>query len=209
MDTLRHYFSVHRLKAPSAWSQPVSTLAATILDTAALVSVRPLGTGRRRSTVTVREAEAVRIVPHTHEAFEDLYILQRELASGGSGTVWSATHQPTATAVAIKVMRTPDSDTSSAFWNHREIEILKTVHWRLSPHLTQKRADWVCPALVPVLQLRHPNIVRVFDSFDVPGEVRIVMELVQGRDAFEVMHARVRQWGALRCCIGSSAKLII
>ena len=40
-------------------------------------------------------------------------------------------------------------------------------------------------------QLRHPNIVRLYDSFDEEEFVYIVMELIRGQDAFEVMHAKV------------------
>ena len=47
----------------------------------------------------------------------------------------------------------------------------------------------VCCSLV--CQLRHPNIVRFHDFFDEDEELKIVMELVTGDDAFETMQKKV------------------
>jgi serine/threonine protein kinase len=41
-------------------------------------------------------------------------------------------------------------------------------------------------------QLHHPNIVRFFDYFDEDDELKIVMELVAGEDAYETMAKKVR-----------------
>ena len=68
------------------------------------------------------------IPPHAPEQdFESLYVLEKKLASGGSGTVYSGTYLPTSHPVAVKVMIVPADESAEAFWNQREIEIMKTV----------------------------------------------------------------------------------
>ncbi len=85
---------------------------------------RPITPGRRRSTW----AEAYVIPTHgPDEAFDQLFKLDKRLASGGSGTVWSAIHKPTGTPVAVKIMMLPADETAEAFWNQREIDVMKTV----------------------------------------------------------------------------------
>jgi hypothetical protein len=59
----------------------------------------------------------------------------------------------------------------------------------------------------PRAQLRHPNIVRFYDFFDDNEELKIVMELVTGDDAFETMQKKVACDGASfghdgRCLLG-------
>ena len=39
--------------------------------------------------------------------------------------------------------------------------------------------------------MRHPHIVRLYDSFEDHEEMKIVMELIRGEDAFEVMQKKV------------------
>lgn len=80
--------------------------------------------------------------------------LVRELGEGGGGTVYEATHAGLGIRVAVKVLRSADTDTQG---------------------LARLRAEARMLA-----HLNHPNLVRVYD-FDEDGPVPyLILELVEG-----------------------------
>jgi serine/threonine-protein kinase len=84
------------------------------------------------------------------------FVLQRQIGSGGVGTVWAAQDTRTGRAVALKILR--PSDPSSA-------EILRARLLR-EAHATRR--------------IDHPAIVPVLDVLDYAASPVLVMDLLQG-----------------------------
>src|SRR5687767_6883950 len=100
----------------------------------------------------------------------DNLLLERELGSGGMGTVWSARNCALGSQVAVKVLHGGGS--------------------RVSEH-TRQRFEQEARG---VAQLDHPHIVKVFDYGLTPdGEPFIVMELLRGED----VRQRIERLGRL------------
>jgi serine/threonine protein kinase len=83
------------------------------------------------------------------------FVLEKELGRGGMGVVYQAWQPDAARRVAIKVLRTGSSDDPS-----------ERRRWQREAHAMG--------------QLRHPNIVRLYDVGEAPGRRYLVLELVQG-----------------------------
>ncbi|RBY94427.1 serine/threonine protein kinase [Blastococcus sp. TBT05-19] len=104
----------------------------------------------------------------TTRALGSRYVLERQLGSGAMGTVWAAVDQRTGGTVAAKLLRPEFA---------RDPEILT--------RFVQERSI--------LLDLVHPNVVRVRDLVVEGEDLAIVMDLVEGAD----LRARLRAAGTL------------
>jgi hypothetical protein len=104
----------------------------------------------------------------TTRALGSRYVLERQLGSGAMGTVWAAVDQRTGDQVAAKLLRPEFA---------RDPEILT--------RFVQERSI--------LLDLVHPNVVRVRDLVVEGEDLAIVMDLVQGAD----LRVRLRAAGTL------------
>eukprot|EP00826_Nyctotherus_ovalis_P030707 TRINITY_DN2451_c0_g1_i10.p1 TRINITY_DN2451_c0_g1~~TRINITY_DN2451_c0_g1_i10.p1 ORF type:complete len:468 (-),score=156.94 TRINITY_DN2451_c0_g1_i10:465-1868(-) len=94
----------------------------------------------------------------------DYYELGAPLGRGKFGIVRLATHKQSGTKVAVKVIKKAKLTVEDLDLAKREIEILK-----------------VC---------QHPNIIQLFDSFENPEYIYIVIELLPGGDLYEYLDKR-------------------
>ena len=100
--------------------------------------------------------------------FAGSYVLKRELASGGGGTVYEAQHRLLGRRAAVKVLR-------------RELAG--------SPQMV---ARFLREALA-VNMIKHPNIVDIYEFGELPdGRPFYVMELLEGTDLRSVLHDQGR-----------------
>ena len=104
----------------------------------------------------------------TTRALGSRYLLERQLGSGAMGQVWAAVDQRTGEVVAAKLLRPEFA---------RDPEILT--------RFVQERSI--------LLDLVHPNVVRVRDLVIEGDDLAIVMDLVRGAD----LRARLRAAGTL------------
>ncbi|RBY76938.1 serine/threonine protein kinase [Blastococcus sp. TF02-09] len=104
----------------------------------------------------------------TTRALGSRYVLERQLGSGAMGQVWAAVDQRTGEEVAAKLLRPEFA---------RDPEILT--------RFVQERSI--------LLDLVHPNVVRVRDLVIEGDDLAIVMDLVRGAD----LRARLRAAGTL------------
>src|SRR5262249_41805674 len=96
------------------------------------------------------------------------YVLKKELASGGGGTVYEAQHRLLGRRAAVKVLR-------------RELAS--------SPQMV---ARFLREALA-VNMIKHPNIVDIYEFGELPdGRPFYVMELLEGTDLPSVLHDQGR-----------------
>jgi serine/threonine-protein kinase len=96
------------------------------------------------------------------------YVLQRELASGGGGTVYEAQHRLLGRKAAVKVLR-------------RELAA--------SPQMVTR---FLREALA-VNKIKHPNIVDIYEFGELPdGRPFYVMELLEGTDLRSMLTDRGR-----------------
>src|SRR5450432_2391391 len=96
------------------------------------------------------------------------YVLKKELASGGGGTVYEAQHRILGRKVAVKVLR-------------RELAA--------SPQMV---ARFLREALA-VNMIKHPNIVDIYEFGELPdGRPFYVMELLEGIDLRSMLNERGR-----------------
>ena len=112
--------------------------------------------------------QAEQIIDGTAESlFFAQYIVQDKLGAGGMGQVYKAYHPQTEKLVAIKVVLSQgklDEEAIKRF--QREVKA------------TEK--------------LIHPNIITVLDSGSIKGRLYMVMELVEGKDLFELINEKGR-----------------
>ncbi|MBJ7432713.1 MAG: protein kinase, partial [Gemmataceae bacterium] len=93
------------------------------------------------------------------------YIIQEKLGAGGMGQVYKAYHPEVAKLVAIKVILPQGKfDTESVKRFEREVKASE--------------------------KLVHPNIIAVLDSGSFKGQLFMVMELIQGKDLFELINEK-------------------
>ena len=93
------------------------------------------------------------------------YIIQEKLGAGGMGQVYKAYHPEAAKLVAIKVILPQGKfDTESIKRFEREVKASE--------------------------KLVHPNIIAVLDSGSFKGQLFMVMELIQGKDLFELINEK-------------------
>src|SRR5882672_1125499 len=96
------------------------------------------------------------------------YVLKKELASGGGGTVYEAQHRLLGRRTAVKVLR-------------RELAA--------SPQMV---ARFLREALA-VNMIKHPNIVDIYEFGELPdGRPFYVMELLEGTDLRSMLNERGR-----------------
>jgi serine/threonine protein kinase len=96
------------------------------------------------------------------------YVLKRELASGGGGTVYEAQHRILGRRAAVKVLRRQLA--ASAQMNARFLQEARAVN-----------------------MIKHPNIVDILDFGDLPdGRPFYVMELLEGIDLRSILTERGR-----------------
>jgi serine/threonine protein kinase len=96
------------------------------------------------------------------------YVLKKELASGGGGTVYEAQHRLLGRKTAVKVLR-------------RELAA--------SPQMV---ARFLREALA-VNMIKHPNIVDIYEFGELPdGRPFYVMELLEGIDLRTMLNERGR-----------------
>jgi serine/threonine-protein kinase len=96
------------------------------------------------------------------------YVLKRELASGGGGTVYEAQHRILGRRAAVKVLR-------------RELAASPQMNARF---VQEARA---------VNMIKHPSIVDIFEFDDLPdGRPFYVMELLDGIDLRTILNQRGR-----------------
>lgn len=86
--------------------------------------------------------------------FESLYTLGDYLAEGSFGKVYKANHKETDRLVAVKVISKLKMEENDLEVQTNEIEILKVIE--------------------------HPHIVRMFDFFEDPNSIFLVMEYLEG-----------------------------
>ena len=94
----------------------------------------------------------------------DYYELGAPLGRGKFGVVRLATHKQTGTKVAVKAIKKAKLTIEDLDLAKREIEILK-----------------LC---------QHPHIIQLFDSFENPEYIYIVIELLRGGDLYEYLDKR-------------------
>ena len=93
------------------------------------------------------------------------YIIQEKLGAGGMGQVFKAYHPESAKLVAIKVILPQGKfDTESVKRFEREVKASE--------------------------KLVHPNIIAVLDSGSSKGSLFMVMELIEGKDLFELINEK-------------------
>ncbi|MCY2969044.1 MAG: bifunctional serine/threonine-protein kinase/formylglycine-generating enzyme family protein [Planctomycetota bacterium] len=93
------------------------------------------------------------------------YIIQEKLGAGGMGQVYKAYHPEAAKLVAIKVILPQGKfDTESVKRFEREVKASE--------------------------KLVHPNIIAVLDSGSFKGSLFMVMELIEGKDLFELINEK-------------------
>lgn len=94
------------------------------------------------------------------------YRLVREIARGGAGTVFEATHEFTGQTVALKVLR--PEHTANPRLQARFLREARVLH-----------------------QISHPNVVEVLDAGRTPsGQTYLAMELLEGRPLGGLLTAR-------------------
>ena len=93
------------------------------------------------------------------------YIIQEKLGAGGMGQVYKAYHPEAAKLVAIKV-------------------ILPQGKWDAESIKRFEREVKASEKLV------HPNIIAVLDSGGINGQLFMVMELIEGKDLFELINEK-------------------
>ncbi len=93
------------------------------------------------------------------------YIIQEKLGAGGMGQVYKAFHPEVAKLVAIKVILPQGQfDTESIKRFEREVKASE--------------------------KLVHPNIIAVLDSGRIDDQLFMVMELIEGKDLFELINEK-------------------
>src|SRR4029077_9782109 len=128
-----------------------------------LDKTRPLGPNQAGALAQAIDPDALR--PGT---FAGSYVLKKELASGGGGTVYEAQHRLLGRRAAVKVLR-------------RELAG--------SPQMV---ARFLREALA-VNMIKHPNIVDIYEFGELPdGRPFYVMELLEGPALRSMLNERAR-----------------
>jgi len=93
------------------------------------------------------------------EGVESKYTMGREIGRGGFSIVYDGTSKATGKKVAIKVIDKKKQDGEQLVLLQREIDIMK--------------------------RLKHPNIVALYDVFDDPTHISLVLEYVSGGELYD------------------------
>jgi len=94
----------------------------------------------------------------------ELYDIKEKIGKGKFGLVKHAIHKESGKEVAIKIMAKKNMTTSDLELGKTEIDILK-----------------IC---------NHPNIIKLYDVFDTPEYIYIIMEYCSGKDLFSYIEKR-------------------
>ena len=94
----------------------------------------------------------------------DLYDIKEKSGKGKFGLVKHAIHKQSGKEVAIKIMAKKNMSTADLELAKTEIDILK-----------------IC---------NHPNIIKLYDIFDTPEYIYIIMEYCSGKDLFSYIEKR-------------------
>ena len=89
---------------------------------------------------------------------EEKYAMGKQVGKGGFSVVYSGTEKATGKKVAIKCIDKTQQDSEELMLLNREIDIMK--------------------------RLKHPNIVQLYDVYDHPDKVYLVMEFVSGGELY-------------------------
>jgi len=103
-----------------------------------------------------KASSAVADVP---EGVESKYTIGREIGRGGFSIVYDGKSKATGKKVAIKVIDKKKQDGEQLVLLQREIDIMK--------------------------RLKHPNIVALYDVFDDPTNISLVLEYVSGGELYD------------------------
>jgi serine/threonine protein kinase len=93
---------------------------------------------------------------------QNVYEFECQLGSGGFGTVWSATHKELGTKRAIKIIE------------KGEIEMQESFECELNI----------------AMKLIHPNIIRIFETWETETHYILVMERCEGGELLECVDAK-------------------
>jgi len=93
------------------------------------------------------------------EGVESKYTMGKEIGRGGFSIVYNGTSKATGKKVAIKVIDKKKQDGEQLVLLQREIDIMK--------------------------RLKHPNIVALYDVFDDPTHISLVLEYVSGGELYD------------------------
>jgi len=104
-------------------------------------------------------SSAASVVADVPEGVESKYTLGREIGRGGFSIVYDGTSKATGKKVAIKVIDKKKQDGEQLVLLQREIDIMK--------------------------RLKHPNIVALYDVFDDPSHISLVLEYVSGGELYD------------------------
>jgi len=105
------------------------------------------------------EVKAAAVAESVPEGVESKYTMGKEIGRGGFSIVYDGTSKATGQKVAIKVIDKKKQDGEQLVLLQREIDIMK--------------------------RLKHPNIVALFDVFDDPTHISLVLEYVSGGQLYD------------------------
>jgi len=105
------------------------------------------------------EGKAQTAIEDVPEGVESKYTMGREIGRGGFSIVYDGTAKATGKKVAIKVIDKKKQDGEQLVLLQREIDIMK--------------------------RLKHPNIVALYDVFDDPTHISLVLEYVSGGELYD------------------------
>jgi serine/threonine protein kinase len=126
---------------------------------------RRLGPNQGAAAATAQAVDADALKPGT---LCGAYVLKKELASGGGGTVYEASHRILGRKAAVKVLRRQ----------------LASSPQMVARFVQEARA---------VNMIKHPSIVDIFEFDDLPdGRPFYVMELLDGIDLRSILNERGR-----------------
>jgi len=112
-----------------------------------------------RSEDADQDSKADSVVDEVPEGVESKYTLGREIGRGGFSIVYDGKSKATGKKVAIKVIDKKKQDGEQLVLLQREIDIMK--------------------------RLKHPNIVALYDVFDDPTHISLVLEYVSGGELYD------------------------
>lgn len=98
-------------------------------------------------------------VKSNEKAFQEVYIMGCLLSTGSYGELRKATHRSSKEERAVKIFRKDVASYKGGSHVKQEIEILKTID--------------------------HPNIIKIFEFFEEPKKLFVVMEHCKGGELFE------------------------
>jgi serine/threonine protein kinase len=118
-----------------------------------------MGGGQAKQTSKIQDGSLGNVNFGSIAEFFQKFALQAELGSGAYSIVKLATNKKTKEKVAVKIVKVVDLSKEDKLSLGTEIEILK--------------------------ELKHPNIITLYETYRSDDDVYIVTELVQGGELFD------------------------